>query len=70
MVSFLVVLAMILGLIAFFVIVSNYVEVRCGRRRFPVTASQVDEELDAFHQITPSMLTKFGPEKWVGAGFP
>ena len=65
---FLVVLAMVLGLIAF-VMVSGFVEEVRADVGTRVTAWQVNEDVDAFTEITPSMVTKVSiPEKWVGAG--
>jgi pilus assembly protein CpaB len=59
---------MILGLVAF-VMVSNYVEEVQADVGTRVTAWQVNEDVDAFTEITPSMVTKVSiPKKWVGAG--
>lgn len=65
---FLVVLAAILGFTAF-AMVNNYVEQVRADVGTRVQAWRLTEDVDAFTEITPSMVTEVSvPKKWVGAG--
>jgi pilus assembly protein CpaB len=65
---FLVLLAAVLGLAAF-VLVSNYVTQVRADVGGKVSAYRLTEDVDAFTEISPSMVRKvLVPKKWLGAG--